>query len=163
MIEINLNIIFHRHSLVHFIVTCMAQVSIYIAIYTGMYECMHVCMYLCKYVCMYVSTKTDTYLRMNPGLILHNVYKDTGTFIRDYQRVSFTRLRLSAHRLRVETGRWTRTPREAQMCRVKYKMKNMLYSNARLPKTLETPKHAQTLRVTNGIISSLQMHQYYVK
>ena len=64
-----------------------------------------------------VSTKTDTYLRMNPGLILHNVYKDTGTLIRDYQRVSFTRLRLSAHRLRVETGRWTRTPREARLCR----------------------------------------------
>ena len=29
---------------------------------------------------------------------------------------SFTRLRLSSHRLRIETGRWSRIPRENRLC-----------------------------------------------
>ena len=31
-------------------------------------------------------------------------------------RITFTRFRTSSHRLRIETGRWCRTPREKRLC-----------------------------------------------
>ena len=36
----------------------------------------------------------------------------------EFQRITYTRLRLMSHRLKVETGRWTRpvTPRERRLC-----------------------------------------------
>ena len=37
-------------------------------------------------------------------------------YIPDYLRITFTRFRLSSHRLRVEVGRWSRTPREERVC-----------------------------------------------
>ena len=38
--------------------------------------------------------------------------------IPEFQRIAFTRIRTSSHRLRVETGRWTRpqNPRENRLC-----------------------------------------------
>ena len=60
------------------------------------------------------ATKFSTYLQINPHLEVHETYLDTS--IPDYLRVSFTRLRLSAHRLKVETGRWQRLPRELRTC-----------------------------------------------
>ena len=52
---------------------------------------------------------------LNPRLSVHAVYT-TSTYIPDYTRVSFSRLRLMSHSLRVETGRWSRTPREERLC-----------------------------------------------
>ena len=37
-------------------------------------------------------------------------------YVPDYIRVSFSRLRLMSHSLKVETGRWSRIPREARLC-----------------------------------------------
>jgi len=37
-------------------------------------------------------------------------------YIPEIYRISFTRLRLSSHRLRIETGRWSRLPRENRLC-----------------------------------------------
>ena len=34
----------------------------------------------------------------------------------EWQRIAFTRFRLSSHRLRIETGRWSRLPREQILC-----------------------------------------------
>ena len=57
------------------------------------------------------------YKMVNPSLSVHNVYKRGGNeYVPEYLRVSFTRLRLSSHRLRIETGRWSRIPRENRLC-----------------------------------------------
>ena len=60
------------------------------------------------------STKRVTYCSLNPTLKSHNIYKkDT---IKEYKRIAFTRFRLSSHKLKVETGRWGRVPRENRTC-----------------------------------------------
>ena len=62
------------------------------------------------------STKYRTYATvLNPSLSLHPIY-DTSIYIPDYQRVAFSRTRLMSHNLRVETGRWSRTPPERRVC-----------------------------------------------
>ena len=40
----------------------------------------------------------------------------TTSAIPDYLRINFTRYRLSSHRLRVEIGRWSRTPHDQRTC-----------------------------------------------
>ena len=60
-------------------------------------------------------TKTITYREINPTLTVHPIYKSTDNHDDDF-RTAFTRLRLSSHRLRIETGRWTRTPRDERVC-----------------------------------------------
>ena len=61
------------------------------------------------------STRRSTYLALNPQLELNEVYISTHV-IPEFSRISFTRIRTSSHRLRIETGRWTRTPRELRLC-----------------------------------------------
>ena len=62
------------------------------------------------------ATRSQTYLSLNPGLEVHPMYTDCSTTIPDYLRITFTRFRISSHMLRVETGRWSRTPREDRLC-----------------------------------------------
>ena len=59
-------------------------------------------------------SKFSMYVSLNPDLSQHPVYCETN--VPEYQRVIFTRLRLSAHNLKVETGRWARIPREERLC-----------------------------------------------
>ena len=47
--------------------------------------------------------------------VLHPIY-DTYIYIPDYQRVAFSRIRLMSHNLRIETGRWSRTPPDRRVC-----------------------------------------------
>ena len=62
------------------------------------------------------ATKLHTYVtELNPSLGIHEVYATT-QYIPDYYRTSFTRLRLMSHNLRVETGRWSRTPANERTC-----------------------------------------------
>ena len=61
-------------------------------------------------------TKSVTYCAINPSLTLHDVYGPQSRMC-DHLRINFTRLRVSSHRLRVETGRWARTPHEERLCR----------------------------------------------
>ena len=61
------------------------------------------------------QTKTVTYRQINPTLSVHPMYSSEEVLEDDF-RTAFTRLRLSSHRLRIETGRWTRTPREERLC-----------------------------------------------
>ena len=65
-----------------------------------------------------MSNKTNylTYKYINPTLSLHNVYSRCTDFIPEYLRLLFTRMRLSSHRLKIETGRWARLPRERRLC-----------------------------------------------
>ena len=61
------------------------------------------------------STRYQTYVTINPTLLPSPLYKDPS--VPEYARVACTRLRLSSHRLRIETGRWARIPRENRTCR----------------------------------------------
>ena len=61
-------------------------------------------------------TKINLYAsEMNPSLCVHKVYS-ANQYIPDFCRVSFTRLRLMSHNLKVETGRWSRTPTPLRTC-----------------------------------------------
>ena len=59
------------------------------------------------------GTKFRSYIGINPLLNVHDVYAMT---LPEFARLSFTRLRLSSHNLRIETGRWSRIPRERRLC-----------------------------------------------
>jgi len=63
------------------------------------------------------KSKAQTYCTdINPNLEIHPVYTAASSVVPEYQRLAFSRLRLSAHRLAIETGRWTRTPRDRRLC-----------------------------------------------
>ena len=62
------------------------------------------------------ATKFQTYRSLNPTLDVHPLYTASTPTIPDYLRIEFTRYRLSSHRLRVEIGRWSRTPPEERVC-----------------------------------------------
>ena len=58
-------------------------------------------------------SKFITYLSLNPDLTPHPVYESSS---KEYQRIIFSRLRLSSHNLKIETGRWSRIDRENRLC-----------------------------------------------
>ena len=63
------------------------------------------------------QTKAVTYRTFNPELSVHSIYgTNTEDIVEDDLRTSFTRLRLSSHRLRIETGRWSRIAPEDRVC-----------------------------------------------
>ena len=49
-------------------------------------------------------------------LEIHPLYTKEAPTIPDYLRINFTRYRLSSHQLRVEIGRWSRTPADQRTC-----------------------------------------------
>ena len=49
------------------------------------------------------TSRYVTYREINPTLQRHIMYNDPN--VQEWARISFSRLRLSSHRLRVETGR----------------------------------------------------------
>ncbi len=69
---------------------------------------------LCEQVCTDQSSKVCTYLTHNPTLEIGTVY--TGCVVPEFKRIVYTRFRLSAHDLKVETGRWARLTREEREC-----------------------------------------------
>ena len=60
-------------------------------------------------------TRAMTYRQMNPELVVHPMYHSKDV-VEDDLRMAFTRFRLSSHRLKIETGRWARIPRERRLC-----------------------------------------------
>ena len=60
-------------------------------------------------------TKSVLYCRLNPGLVTHSVYISRELIPEPY-RISFTRLRLTSHNLKSETGRWSRIPADRRLC-----------------------------------------------
>lgn len=66
------------------------------------------------------SNRMSMYLSVNPGLSVHEIYKSKNK-INEWERVSWTRFRVSAHSLAVEKGRWSRwgrghVPMEERLC-----------------------------------------------
>ena len=53
---------------------------------------------------------------MNPTMTVHPVYKMMNSNVPEHSRMHFSRLRLIAHHLKIETGRWSRIPREERLC-----------------------------------------------
>ena len=64
------------------------------------------------------KTKLRLYLTMNSDLSVHPLYKvtESESVVDDNLRMAFTRIRLCSHRLRSETGRWNRVPKEQRFC-----------------------------------------------
>ena len=59
-------------------------------------------------------TKPRTYVLLNPDLSVSPVYGRTS--VPEYQGIALSRFRVSSHNLAIETGRWSRTPRERKLC-----------------------------------------------
>ena len=55
------------------------------------------------------------YREINPDLTVHEVYTSRKS-LPDYLRIPFTRMRTSSHKLKIETGRWSRTVRDRRLC-----------------------------------------------
>ena len=62
------------------------------------------------------GTKFRTYVQLNPELTSHMLYSRNAPVIPDYLRITFSRYRLSSHRLRVEIGRYQGTPHDQRLC-----------------------------------------------
>ena len=62
------------------------------------------------------GTKFTTYKLINPEITPHRIYKSNTHKVPEYLRISFTRMRTSSHRLRVETGRWARIHHDRRLC-----------------------------------------------
>ena len=62
------------------------------------------------------GTKYETYRMINPSLSVIDLYSSKNNYIPDYKRVEMTRMRTGSHRLKVETGRWSRTPHHNRVC-----------------------------------------------
>ena len=60
------------------------------------------------------STRSVTYRALNPSLSVHPMYSSNRVI--EHHRISTTRLRLSSHYLKVETGRWSRINYEDRTC-----------------------------------------------
>ena len=61
------------------------------------------------------SSRRITYLEINPQLSVHGMYRQH-TVTKEKHRIDTSRLRLGSHRLKIETGRWSRIPRELRLC-----------------------------------------------
>ncbi len=62
------------------------------------------------------GSKLLAYRSMNPRLSVHDIYRQSVFVIPEHQRKAFTRLRVVAHNLKIETGRWSRHPRDQRLC-----------------------------------------------
>ena len=60
------------------------------------------------------STRRTAYKTINPELKVHPVYSTSS--LNEHDRVAFSRMRLSSHHLKFETGRWSRIPPEDRLC-----------------------------------------------
>ena len=60
------------------------------------------------------GSKFINYCELNPELSRHEIY-DCSDVV-EYHRTAFTRFRTGSHRLEIETGRWSRTPKEGRLC-----------------------------------------------
>ena len=61
------------------------------------------------------SSRRKTYLSLNPDLT-PSPYSRPQDHIEEYNRIAATRLRLGSHHLKIEQGRWSRTPVEERLC-----------------------------------------------
>ena len=63
------------------------------------------------------SSRRRAYLHMNTNLEAHPTTNPRNrSSIPEQNRIAFTRIRLSSHHLRIETGRWSRIPQKNRLC-----------------------------------------------
>ena len=97
-----------------------------------------------------VRTRHTTYRELNPSFSLNFVYTPESR-VPEYLRISFTRMRLMSHRLRIETGRWTRpiTLRENRLCRCKCDVQSEEHAMLRcdLTRHLRSPITSQCVNI----------------
>ena len=62
------------------------------------------------------SSRRITYKQLNPNLESPTLYRNQSLYIPEHYRIAYTRMRLSSHHLKIETGRWSRIPRERRLC-----------------------------------------------
>ena len=68
-------------------------------------------------------TRFKTYASINKNMVMHDIYSRVynDRFVSETYRLAFTRMRTSSHKLRIETGRWTRglvkLDREQRLCK----------------------------------------------
>ena len=60
------------------------------------------------------GSKFITYRQINTELQKHGMYERNS--ISEFKRLAVTRFRTSSHRLKIETGRWSRIPHERRLC-----------------------------------------------
>ena len=80
------------------------------------------------------GSKAQTYKMLNTELKVHPVYTSKN-YINERARIAFTRLRLSSHSLKVETGRWSRIAREERLCRCGGEVEDEEHVLLRCPET----------------------------
>ena len=68
-----------------------------------------------EFVASASGTKFQTYVKLNPDLSQHMLYT-SAPVVPDYLRITFSRYRLSSHRLRVEVGRYQGTSHNERLC-----------------------------------------------
>ena len=67
------------------------------------------------------SSRRAFYKFINPEFAVASVYRNKNELVQESHRIAFTRFRLSAHSLAIETGRWNRRgrgrlPIEERLC-----------------------------------------------
>jgi len=62
------------------------------------------------------SSRASIYMTLNPSLSVHAMYTMVKDPVPEYMRIATSRMRLGSHRLKIETGRWSRIPRENRLC-----------------------------------------------
>ena len=91
-------------------------VSMCVWVYVCMYEC------VCIYPAFWIDAKAGSGCRFwnaPPSATRFHIFKSFNPDFTPYNflRITFTQFRLSSHNMqRVETGRWSRTPREEGVC-----------------------------------------------
>jgi hypothetical protein len=61
------------------------------------------------------KSKFITYANINPTCGSPDIYRSRD-YTPEHYRIAFSRMRLSSHRLRIETGRWARLARDQRLC-----------------------------------------------
>ncbi len=80
-----------------------------------------------------VLSKAGQYLKVNPELQANNLYNRTD--IPESDRIIITRYICGSHKLKIETGRWNKTPREERLCTCQMECQTLDHMMYRCPLT----------------------------
>ena len=98
------------------------------------------------------TTRNTVYLSINPDLTPHSMYSSSIP-VPEMYRIAMSRLRLSSHYLRIETGRWSRIPREERLCQCQEDIQTEQHVLLNCPRTLHIRQ--QFPAVPTGSINEL--------
>ena len=102
------------------------------------------------------SSRRTTYASINPDLDRNILYSCN---VPEYARLAATRIRLSSHYLRIETGRWSRLAKEERLCPCGL-VQTEEHELLRCPMTADLRDQCPLVSVSNSI-SDLFSHTDY--